>query len=53
MATDIARIFDPSRHEYAVKAVVYGNRLSKTKHETDKQFVKRIVRAYLRALSDE
>ena len=53
MTTNITRIFDPSEHEYAVKAVVYGNWLSKTKDETDKQFVKRIVRAYLRALSDE
>lgn len=53
MTTDVARIFDPSEHAYAVKAVVFGNRLSPAKHESKEQFVRRIVRAYLRALSDD
>ena len=44
---------DPTEHRYAVEAVALGQRLSPTAHESDEDFVRRIVRAYLRVLLDE
>ena len=47
------QLCDPTEHRYAVEAVALGQRLSPTARESDEDFVRRIVRAYLRVLLDE